>query len=123
MLIRPDDDLVVGLNLLDVAPGENAEMVADQTAAVFRRVLQCTGGANAWGPRMDVVLGMAILTLMKHPGSTLCDLPALLGPDRAAGAAGRRDWTIRSALSLSGRLTTLPRCLGSSPWWPVSRAS
>lgn len=89
VLIRPDDDKVVGLNPLEVMPGESEELVADQAVAILRRVLRRTGGDNAWGGRMDVVASIAVRTLMKHPGSTLCDLPTLLGPDPTA----RARWT------------------------------
>lgn len=81
VLIRPDADHIVGLNVLQVLLGESEELVADQAVAILRRVLRRTGGDNAWGGRMDVVASNGIRTLMKRPGSTICDLPLLLGRD------------------------------------------
>ena len=85
VLIRPDADHVVGLNPLEVLPGESEELVADQAVAILRRVLRRTGGDNAWGGRMDVVASNGIRTLMKRPGSTICDLPRSSAVTRSPG--------------------------------------
>jgi len=63
--------LPIGLNPL-VTHGRNGELVADQVLAVFR------GLSESWGPRLEVVLHAALLTLARRPDASLCALPALL---------------------------------------------
>jgi hypothetical protein len=63
--------LPIGLNPL-VTHGRNAELVADQVLAVFR------GLSESWGPRLEVVLHAALLTLARRGDASLCALPALL---------------------------------------------
>src|SRR6266542_2596975 len=60
-------------------------LVADQVTFIFRRLFE-----RWWGPRTDHVLRAALLTLLRHRGTTLCDVPALL-----LDADARRRWTSR----------------------------
>jgi hypothetical protein len=73
----------LGLNLLEAARPEQHELIADQVTYVFRSLFQ-----SSWGPRMDDVMQASLLTLLRRPGSTLCDVPQLLLDDDA-----RRRWT------------------------------
>jgi TraM recognition site of TraD and TraG len=73
----------LGLNVLENAGPEQHELIADQVTYVFRSLFQ-----NSWGARMDDVMHTSLLTLLRRPGSTLCDLPQLLLDDGA-----RRRWT------------------------------
>jgi hypothetical protein len=73
----------LGLNVLENAGPEQHELIADQVTYVFRRLFQ-----SSWGARMDDVMQASVLTLLRRPGSTLCDIPQLLLDDEA-----RRRWT------------------------------
>jgi hypothetical protein len=63
--------LPVGLNPL-VSRDRGPELIADQVLAVFR------GLSESWGPRLQVVLHAALLTLARRNDASLCALPALL---------------------------------------------
>jgi hypothetical protein len=54
-----------------------AEWAAEGVVAVFRRM---HGGV--WGPRMDDLLRVSCLTLVRRPGSTIADIVPLLTTDR-----------------------------------------
>ncbi len=72
VLLDPTDKTaVVGLNPLS-AHGRSRELVADQVLAVF---IQLYPG---WAPRTNDLLGTALATLARTPGSTLVHLPLLL---------------------------------------------
>jgi hypothetical protein len=73
----------VGLNVLECSDPELHDLIADQVTFIFRSLFR-----QWWGPRTDHVMRVAVLTLLHHQGTTLCDLPALLLDDRA-----RRRWT------------------------------
>lgn len=73
----------LGLNVLENAGPDEHELIADQVTYIFRRLFQ-----SSWGPRMDDVMHTSVLTLLRRPGSTLCDVPQLLLDDDA-----RRRWT------------------------------
>jgi hypothetical protein len=75
----------VGLNVLECSDPEQHDLIADQVTFIFRRLFE-----RWWGPRTDHVLRAALLTLLRHPGTTLCDVPALL-----LDADARRRWTSR----------------------------
>lgn len=64
-------ELPVGLNPL-LSHGRSPELIADQVLAVFR------GLSESWGPRLQVVLHAALLTLARRNDASLCALPALL---------------------------------------------
>ena len=66
-------DRPLGLNVLECADSEQHELIADQVTFVFRRLFE-----RWWGPRTDHVLRSALLTLLRHPGTTLCEVPGLL---------------------------------------------
>jgi hypothetical protein len=72
VVIDPMSSSPVGLNPL-AAASRNPEQVTDGIVAVFRELF-----ADSWGPRTQDVLTSAVLTLARHPGSTLVQLPALL---------------------------------------------
>ena len=63
----------VGLNLLECPDPDLHEVVCDQVVAIFKKTYD-----RYWGPRTDDVLRGALLTLLRHPGSTLCEVPLLL---------------------------------------------
>ena len=66
-----ESSLPIGLNPI-VTHGRSAELVADQVLAVFR------GLSESWGPRLEVVLHAALLTLARRKDASLCALPGLL---------------------------------------------
>ena len=72
VVIDPVSDEPVGLNPLAAAT-RNPEQVTDGIVSVFKELF-----ADSWGPRTQDVLTSAVLTLARHPGSTLVQLPALL---------------------------------------------
>jgi hypothetical protein len=49
------------------------DLVVDNIVAIFARIF-----ARHWGPRIDDVLRVACLTLMRHPNATLALVPPLL---------------------------------------------
>jgi hypothetical protein len=63
----------VGINVLDCESEEDRELVTDQSVSIFRKQFE-----RFWGPRTDDLLRGALLTLLRHPGSTLCEVPLLL---------------------------------------------
>lgn len=72
VVVDPSEpQLPIGLNPL-VAHGRSTELIADQVLAVFR------GLSTSWGPRLEVVLHAALLTLARRNDASLCALPALL---------------------------------------------
>jgi len=62
----------VGLNPL-ASEGRPPELVADQLLGVLHALY-----ASSWGPRTSDILGSALLTLVRTPGSSLVGLPLLL---------------------------------------------
>jgi hypothetical protein len=66
-----EPQLPIGLNPL-LAHGRSAELIADQVLAVFRAL------SESWGPRLEVVMHAALLTLARRGDASLCALPALL---------------------------------------------
>jgi hypothetical protein len=74
VLIDPSRrDRPVGINVLECDDPEKAELVCDSAVTIFRKQFE-----KFWGPRTDDLLRGAILTLLRHPGSTLCEVPMLL---------------------------------------------
>jgi hypothetical protein len=63
-------------NVLDTT-GRDPELVTDQLVGVFHRLY-----AAYWGPRTEDVLRSACLTLTRHKGTTLADVPLLLANPR-----------------------------------------
>jgi hypothetical protein len=73
VVIDPSESLLpIGLNPLVGRRDRNAELVADQVLAVFR------GLSESWGPRLEVVMHAALLTLARRREASLCALPGLL---------------------------------------------
>jgi hypothetical protein len=87
--IGPDDEgRSVGINPLEVREGEDRELVAENTLAIFKRIYH-----DHWGPRTDDVLKSALLTLLQTDRPTLAQIPLLLAdaPYRARVTARLRD--------------------------------
>lgn len=71
VLLDPlDARAAVGFNPFAGSP--DADLVADQLGELFERLW-----ANFWGPRTGQLAHMGLLTLARHRGSTLIDLPRL----------------------------------------------
>ncbi|MGI0130590.1 MAG: type IV secretory system conjugative DNA transfer family protein, partial [Thermoplasmata archaeon] len=66
-------DRPLGLNVLDCDKVDERELVTDSVVSIFRKTYE-----RFWGPRTDDILRAAVLTLLRHPGTTLCDVPILL---------------------------------------------
>lgn len=74
VVLDPADQLATPVGLNPLAPmGRSPELVADQLLALFHQRY-----AESWGPRLNDIMGSALLTLAQVPGSTLCLLPPLL---------------------------------------------
>jgi len=71
-------ELPVGLNVLECSDPELHDVVCDQVVAIFRKSYE-----RFWGPRTDDILRGALLTLLRHQGATLCEVPLLLLRPRA----------------------------------------
>ncbi len=63
----------LGLNVLDCDREDERELVTDSVVSIFKKTYE-----RFWGPRTDDILRAAILTLLRHPGTTLCEVPILL---------------------------------------------
>jgi Helicase HerA, central domain len=73
VVLDPSDPVsAVGLNPLAHA-GENGELVVEELTSLFRQLYRAF-----WGPRTDDILRAALLTLVREPGMTLCEVPLLL---------------------------------------------
>lgn len=73
VIASDDSNLSVGINPLEVTPGIDPDLVAENTLAIFMRVF-----ARWWGPRTSDILKSALLTLVRQPGATLAHIPILL---------------------------------------------
>ena len=63
----------IGLNVLDCDDPDLHDLVCDQVVAIFKKTYE-----RYWGPRTDDILRAALLTLLRKPGTTLCEVPLLL---------------------------------------------
>ncbi len=63
----------LGLNVLDCEDEAQRELVTDGVVAIFRKSYE-----RFWGPRTDDLLRASLLTLLREPGVTLCEVPLLL---------------------------------------------
>lgn len=63
----------LGLNVLDCDKEDERELVTDSVVSIFQKTYE-----RFWGPRTDDILRASILTLLRHPNTTLCDVPLLL---------------------------------------------
>jgi hypothetical protein len=76
VVIDPDQPRGATLNPLQLGRGPgvgDADLVVDNIVAIFSRIF-----ARHWGPRIDDVLRVACLTLMRQPNATLTLVPPLL---------------------------------------------
>jgi hypothetical protein len=74
VLFNPAErDRPLGLNVLECEKVDERELVTDSVVSIFRKTYE-----RFWGPRTDDILRAAVLTLLRHPGTTLCDVPLLL---------------------------------------------
>jgi hypothetical protein len=101
-------DMPVGINVLECPDPAQREVVCDALIAIFRKTYQ-----QFWGPRTEDVLRTSVLTLMRVPGLTICEVPFLLLDDdfRAAVTKDLDDpvglrpfWDEYAQLSQSQRL-------------------
>ncbi len=63
----------VGLNVLECNDPSQREVVCDGVVTIFRQSYE-----RFWGPRTDDILRAALLTLLREPSATLCEVPLLL---------------------------------------------
>jgi energy-coupling factor transporter ATP-binding protein EcfA2 len=66
-------DQPVGLNVLDCDDPDLHEVVCDGIVTIFKKTYE-----RFWGPRTDDILRAAVLTLLRHADTTLCEVPLLL---------------------------------------------
>jgi hypothetical protein len=85
VIIDPSDNAPVGFNVL---AGAEDDWIADLTIHVLRELY-----AANWGQRTADIIHNAVLTLVRHGGMTLCELPPLLTnrPFRQMVTSGLRD--------------------------------
>lgn len=77
VLISPDEsDFSVGINPLELAQGDDPDLVAENTLTIFKRIYQ-----RYWGMRTDDVLKAALQTLLRQGNATLAHIPLLLIDD------------------------------------------
>jgi hypothetical protein len=63
----------VGLNLLECDDPDQHEVTCDQIVTIFRKTYE-----RFWGPRTEDLLRAAVLTLLRRPDSSVCEIPLLL---------------------------------------------
>lgn len=122
-----DTDYPVAFNLLETKEGEDKSLIADGIVTVFKKQF-----GNSWGPRLEYILGNAVLTLLHAQNVSLMVLPRLLTDDNyrkfllkqvkdpillkfwtteyepLARDQRRRDAEIASIMNKVGRFTTNP---------------
>jgi hypothetical protein len=82
VLIDPSHrDMPVGLNVLECPDPALREVVCDALVTIFRKTYQ-----QFWGPRTEDVLRASLLTLMRYPELTICEVPLLLLNDEFRAA-------------------------------------
>jgi len=74
----------IGLNVLECPDPAQRELVTDGVVTIFRKSFE-----RFWGPRTDDVLRAALLTLLRHPGTTLTEVPLLLLDKRVRSRLAR----------------------------------
>jgi hypothetical protein len=70
VLFDPDQERPPALNPLE---GDDHDLVVDNLVSIFGSIF-----AKAWGPRMDDVMRVSCLTLLRHANVTLQHIPPLL---------------------------------------------
>ena len=74
VLIDPDQpDVSATFNPLQRRTGTDDDLTVDNIVSIFAAIFQ-----RHWGPRIDDVLRVACLTVMRHPNPTLITVPPLL---------------------------------------------
>ncbi len=74
VLISPEEaGQSVGINPLELWPGDDRDLVADNALTIFKRIYE-----RYWGPRTDDVLRSALLTILRRPDPSLAHIPLLL---------------------------------------------
>jgi len=97
-LVLMDPDQPVGGARLNPLLGSDDDLVVDNIVSIFGKIF-----ARHWGPRIDDVLRVACLTLLRHPDPTLINVPPLLtkkafraplvvGLDDPEGLGGFWEW-------------------------------
>ena len=72
--IGPDEpERAVGINPLELAAGDDPELVAENALTIFKRIYE-----RFWGMRTDDILKSSLLTLLRTPEPTLAHIPVLL---------------------------------------------
>ncbi|MEU8004193.1 type IV secretion system DNA-binding domain-containing protein [Catellatospora sp. NPDC049111] len=74
VLIDPAQDAHPCFNPLD---GDDQQLAVDNIVGIFGKIFH-----RFWGPRIDDVLRVSLLTLLKHDGVTLSAVPPLLNSDQ-----------------------------------------
>jgi hypothetical protein len=87
-LVLIDPDQPVGGGRLNPLAGADDDLVVDNIVSTFGKIF-----ARHWGPRIDDVLRVACLTLLRHPDPSLVNVPPLLNSRqfRARFVAGLED--------------------------------
>ncbi|MEP6762395.1 MAG: type VI secretion protein, partial [Sporichthyaceae bacterium] len=67
------DDASVGINPLELSPGADLDLVAENTLTIFKRIYQ-----RYWGMRTDDILKIALRTLLARGNATLAQVALLL---------------------------------------------
>ncbi|MGK5680183.1 type IV secretory system conjugative DNA transfer family protein [Actinoplanes sp. URMC 104] len=85
VLFDPDQPNPPTINPLE---GDDPDLVVDNIVSIFGNIF-----AKAWGPRMDDVMRVACLTLLRHANVTLQHIPPLLNSAqfRSSMTAGLQD--------------------------------
>jgi hypothetical protein len=85
VLIDPSHrEMPIGLNVLECPDPAQREVVCDDLVTIFRKTFQ-----QFWGPRTEDVLRASLLTVMRHPELTICEVPILLLNDDFRAALTR----------------------------------
>ena len=71
-----DQEQVLGFNPLEISEPSQAHLVASSLMSIFKKIW-----SDSWGPRLEYILRNTLLTLLQFPGSTLMDLPRILGEE------------------------------------------
>ena len=99
------------------SPGDDHDLVVDNIVSIFSKIFQ-----RHWGPRIDDVLRVACLTLMRKANATLTLVPPLLQRQAVPGRVHRRPRRPGRACGGSGSGTSPPRrrCArrSSARCWP-----
>lgn len=112
ILLDPTDtERPVGFNLLAGA-ADAPELVADQVVSLFQDLYKAF-----WGPRTDDILRAAVLTLTRHPGMSLAEVPLILSDEnfRVRAIANLDDYVLEGFWSWYEALTPGERSQAIGP--------